>query len=106
MSHLGRGRPSSAAQPDRVDVRGLFGLIWRRRKVVLYGMGVGLALALTATMLMTSKYTSISKIVIEARLPQTQSQTQIVPGMAVTDQAVNSVVSVIESNVLIGQAIN
>lgn len=87
-------------------MRGLFGLIWRRRKVVLYGMGVGLALALTATMLMTSKYTSISKIVIEARLPQTQSQTQIVPGMAVTDQAVNSVVSVIESNVLIGQAIN
>lgn len=69
-------------------------------------MGVGLALALTATMLMTSKYTSTSKIVIEARLPQTSTQPQIVPGMAVTDQAVNSVVSVIESNVLIGQAIN
>ena len=42
---LRRHIPPTGA-PDRVDVRDLAGLIWRRRKVVLGAMFAGLALAL------------------------------------------------------------
>ena len=99
-----RLRPADA--PDRVDVRDLFALIWRKRRVVFGGMGLGLGLALAAAMLMTPKYGAVSKIMIEARVPQVASSQQVVQDLAVNDQAVNSVVSEITSNVLIGKAID
>lgn len=99
-----RLRPADA--PDRVDVRDLFALIWRKRRFVLGGVGLGLALALIAAMLMTPKYGAVSKIMIEARVPQAASSQQVVQDLAVNDQAVNSVVSVITSNVLIGKALD
>lgn len=96
-------RPNSA--PDRVDVRDLAGLIWRRRRVVLGAMVAGIALAILASLLMTPNYTAVSKLMLQARVPQMASPQQVVQETPVNDQVVNSTVTVIESNVLIRQAI-
>lgn len=95
-----------AGAPDRVDVRDLAGLIWRRRRVVLGSMAAGLILALAAAFVMTPKYEAVSKVMLDSRVPQMTSPTQVVQDPALNDQVVNSSVTVIESNVLIGRAID
>ncbi|WP_127901937.1 GumC family protein [Solirhodobacter olei] len=96
-------RPISA--PDRVDVRDLWALVWRRRRIVLGAMGAGFVLALLVAFFMTPEYSATSKVMLEARAPQTAAPGQVVPETQVNDQVVNSVVTVIESNVLIRKAI-
>jgi capsular exopolysaccharide synthesis family protein len=100
-----RRKIQPAGAPDRVDVRDLWGLIWRRRRMVLGGMAAGLVLALLAAFLMVPQYKATSKVMLEARVPQMSSPQQVVQDTAVTDQVVNSVVTVIQSNVLIRKAI-
>lgn len=97
-------RPPGA--PDRVDVRDLAGLIWRRRRVVVGSMLAGLLMALAAAFLMTPQYKALTKVMLDARVPQMSSPQQVVQDTAVNDQVVNSTVTVIQSNVLIEAAIN
>ncbi len=101
-----RRLPLPSDVPDRVDVRDLFALIWRKRRIIFAATGAGLVLALAASVLMTPLYASVSKVMIESRVPQLARSQQVVQDLAVNDQAVNSVVSVITSNVLIGKAID
>ncbi len=99
----GGGRPQ---EPDRVDVRELFRMLWRRRRVVLAGVLGGVVLALAVSHLMTPTYTGLAKVLIESRPSQV---TEGAPNRSMppqlNDQVVNSEVAVLQSNVLIGEAI-
>lgn len=101
-----RRHARASEAPDRVDVRELAGLIWRRRKVVLGAMAAGFALALGAALLMTPQFASTAKVMLDSRVPQMAAPNQVVQGQALNDQVVNSVVTVIQSNVLIGNAVD
>lgn len=99
----GGGRPE---EPDHVDVRELFRMLWRRRKVILAAIAVCVLLALIVTRLMTPTYTGLSKVLVESRPTQVTGAPPTNPlESQLNDQVVNSEVAVLQSNVLIQQAI-
>ena len=100
----GSGRPP---EPDHVDVRELFRMLWRRRKVVLGVMLAGVLLAVLVTRLMTPQFTAVSKVLIVTPPSQVTGAAQtntLEPQL--NDQLVNSEVAVLQSNVLIQKTIS
>ncbi len=101
-----RRRPDPSGAQDRVDPRELARVFWARRRIVLGAMLVGAVLTYLIVSMMTPRFEGLAKVMLEARKPQMSNSQQVVPDLAVTDQVVNSEVSVLTSNVLIEQAID
>ncbi|MFC2966694.1 GumC family protein [Acidimangrovimonas pyrenivorans] len=88
-------------EPERVDVRELFRMVWRRRMMLIGTFLLGAILAGGSTHFVTPKYGAMSKVMLESRKSQVTSSKDVVSDLTLNDQVVNSEVSVLTSNVLI-----
>ncbi|WP_158243148.1 GumC family protein [Acidimangrovimonas sediminis] len=103
-----RGNGPTPHEPDRVDVRELLRMLWRRRRVAIAGLLIGAVLAFGATRLMTPTYTGLAKVMLETRQAQVTGQAQSSQpqqDLQLNDQVVLSEVAVLQSNVLVQNAI-
>ena len=92
-------------EPDRVEVRELFRMVWRRRRVVIGSFLAGCVLALVAAHFTTPQYAALTKVMLDARKSPASGSKDVVPDLALNDQVVNSEVSVLQSNVLIEKVV-
>jgi len=102
----GSGRGSAGMDADRVDLRDLGRKIWRRRWVILGMTVLCAALAGLAVMRVTPLYTATAKVMLDPRQVRIVTSKAVVSNVDVSAQAVNSEVTVLDSNVLIEKVVN
>lgn len=90
---------------DQVDVRELLRMVMRRKWLIV---GITLICALLvglAVSQITPRYTSVSKVMLDARRSQVITDEEVVSDLDLSDQVVNGEAAVLRSNVLIEKVI-
>lgn len=100
----GRGLPG-LPDPDSVDVRGLARAFWRRRWFILaWALGLGLAVYALVSQLAPT-YTATAKVILDTRKAQIITANEVVADIDPTEQIVNGEISVLRSNLLLGDVV-
>jgi uncharacterized protein involved in exopolysaccharide biosynthesis/Mrp family chromosome partitioning ATPase len=94
-----------AAQDDRIDLADLWGALWRGRLMVLGCAVAGMLFAALAVSQVTPQYTSLAKVLLDPRESRFITETEVVSDLVLSDQVIDSELSILRSNVLLGDVI-
>lgn len=103
-TRFGRG-PRPTDDEDSVDLRELFRMLWRRKWTVVICMLAAAVLAAALVSRVTPVYTSVAKVMLDPRKARVIAEDAVVADLDLSEQVVNSEVSVLASNVLIERVI-
>jgi succinoglycan biosynthesis transport protein ExoP len=90
---------------DQVEVRELLRMVMRRKWLIAAITVICALLAGLAVSQITPRYTSVSKVMLDARRSQVITDEEVVSDLELSDQVVNGEVAVLRSNVLIERVI-
>ena len=90
---------------DRVEIRAVFRNIWRRRRLIVLSIVVGALLAGFGASRITPLYMSSAKVMLDGRKVYYLTDKAVISDLDITEQVVNSEVSVLRSNILLESVI-
>nr|WP_281273241.1 polysaccharide biosynthesis tyrosine autokinase [Rhodovulum robiginosum] len=102
---FGRGGGSNPSDSDAVDLRELFRMLWRRKWIMIACMVIGTVLSAVMVSQVPPVYTSVAKIMLDPRKSRVIADDAVVAELDLSEQVVNSEVSVLKSNVLVERVI-
>lgn len=100
-----RKPPLSDAEGDEVDVRELLRMVMRRKGLVILMAALFALVAGLVVSQITPKYTSVSKVMLDARHSRVITDEEVVSDLDLSDEVVNGEAAVLRSNVLLERVI-
>ncbi|WP_371154042.1 GumC family protein [Jannaschia sp. 2305UL9-9] len=100
---LGALRPNAEELFDGIDPNEVIRGIWQGRYIILLFAFLGAALAAIIVSQITPTYASMAKILLDPRERSFVSQDQVVSDLRLNDEVVASEISILYSNVLLGE---
>ena len=97
---------ASVEDHDRVSLRELLGTLWRWKWMILLCAVLGMLAAGLITRQIQPSYTSLTKVMLNARESRISTEMAVVSNLELTNPVVESEVASITSNVLLGDVVN
>ncbi len=105
LSNRRNGGNPHHSDDDAVDVRELFRVVWRGRYLIgLFMLACAVATALFVSTI-TPKYAAAAKVLLDPRESQVITDDQVVSDLDLSDQVMDSEISIITSNLLLESVI-
>lgn len=92
-------------EDDRIELRFLFLLLWRRKWLILLAGLLGAVLAFAMVSRITPKYTASAKLMLDPRTVQVLDATDMISELQLSDSVLDTEVSLLRSNTLLGEVV-